>query len=190
VASATPFIFVLRECPMPFWDGNQKVETTDHGDFLLVRVTTPPFGVGFYIAVAACCMGIWWFVKSKALLMPAVVLVAGAYSAIRSSKLTVAELRVTEQGIGYPGRLLLWKDIVSLEYLPGGEDGPSGLYAKTGRWGGQFLLKEIGQTDTNEIIDIIFRRFPLVEMAEQRPAITSIFNKPETITLGLSKSDK
>lgn len=83
-----------------------------------------------------------------------------------------------------------WSEISGLEYRAGGEDEASGLYVRRGCSSPLCVLDRIGQEETFALIDTIYRRFPLVSMAEEPPGYPSLFDYDKLITLGLSSDQK
>ncbi|RSL17442.1 hypothetical protein EDE15_2976 [Edaphobacter aggregans] len=110
-----------------------------------------------------------------------------------------AELLITKEGIeviGTLGRIsssnlrLQWSSISGLDYREGGEDEPSGLYARLGSWSSTRLMTHVNKEQAEEIIAAIYRRFPYVEMAEDSGGWSLFSGGSEIMTLGLSKSDE
>ncbi|HWW23047.1 MAG TPA: hypothetical protein VNY78_04040 [Edaphobacter sp.] len=109
-----------------------------------------------------------------------------------------AELLITKEGIeviGSLGRIsssnvrLQWSSISGLDYREGGEDEPSGLYARRGSWSSTRLMTHVNKEQAEEIIAAIYRRFPYVEMAEDSGGWSLFGGGSEITTLGLSKTD-
>jgi hypothetical protein len=109
----------------------------------------------------------------------------------------VSIVRASDQGIEVsnqqqfgPSKLWSgrWSEISGLEYRAGGEDEPSGLYVRRGISSPLCVLDRIGQEETYALIDAIYRRFPLVSMAEDPLGLPSLFDSDKPITLGLSTS--
>jgi hypothetical protein len=83
-----------------------------------------------------------------------------------------------------------WADISGLDYRVGAEDGPSGLFARTGRWNATCILAGLSREQSEEVIAAIFQRFPYVVMAEDNDGWSLFGNGSELTTLGLSKPKK
>ncbi len=90
-----------------------------------------------------------------------------------------------------PSERVLWSDVIRLEYRNGGEDEPSGLAAKTGRWTWVWLVKDVDSAQAEAITDFVFRRFPLVTMAPEPPGLLeNWFGRSETTRLNLNDQQK
>jgi hypothetical protein len=85
---------------------------------------------------------------------------------------------------------LRWSDVLGLQYGTGGEEGSTGLYVRQDWWGSTCVLANLNEKQVNEIITAIYRRFPCLEMAEDKGG-SSLFTEGSGLTsLGLSKPDK
>lgn len=109
------------------------------------------------------------------------------------------ELQVTETVISARGDLggwtdgsveFRWADISGLDYREGGEDEPSGLYARTGRWNAACVMAGLNREQSEEVIAAIFQRFPYVVMAEDNDGWSLFGNSSGVTTLGLSQPKK
>jgi hypothetical protein len=109
------------------------------------------------------------------------------------------ELRITETVISARGDLggwtdgsveLRWGDISGLDYRQGGEEEPSELYARTGRWNGTCVMAGLNREQSEEVIAAIFQRFPYVVMAEDNDGWSLFGNASGLTTLGLSQPKK
>jgi len=169
---------------MKLWGGGQQLEWKDEDGTLLLSVTTPPFSIRFYIAATISLVSLALAVTGHNYLFFGFVFVSSLYGAIKSASVQVAELYVQESGLSSGDVSLKWTEISSLEYRSE-EDGPNGLYAVTGTWSGSFLLKDVDREIADRMIDKIYRRFPLVTMANH--PLFFILPEQEIITLGLSK---
>src|ERR1700748_2593875 len=80
------------------------------------------------------------------------------------------EIRVDENYLTTRGKKpvrLAWGEIHGLEYRAGGEDEPTGLYVRLGRWKWSCVMANLDREQTEEIISAIHRRFPHVKMGEE-----------------------
>jgi hypothetical protein len=62
---------------------------------------------------------------------------------------------------------LEWAEIHRLEYSAGGEDAPTGLYVRLGRWKSICVMPNLNREQTEDIIATIHRRFPQLRMADE-----------------------
>jgi hypothetical protein len=182
------------------WRGPGKhIQVVEQDDGLLIKVT----GIK----------------QSIDLLIPIVVLVGLAYMAWRDHSWILAlgsafafgtaiwswfrnedgVLQITDREILASGDLggwskgyvrLRWVDISGLDYRVGGEDGPSGLFARSGRWNATCIVAGLSREQSEEVITTIFQRFPYVVMAEDNDGWSLFGNGSELTTLGLSKPKK
>jgi hypothetical protein len=83
-----------------------------------------------------------------------------------------------------------WADISGLDFRQGGEDEPSGLYARTGRWNATCLMAGLNREQSEEVIAAVYRRFPYVEMAKDNDGWSLFGGGSGLTTLGLSKPKK
>jgi hypothetical protein len=101
----------------------------------------------------------------------------------------VTYFEVLEAGIWVSAQLWSWSTISGLEYQVGPEDGPSGLYARTGgrwNWSATCIVPNITRELTEQIIDLAYRRFPLVTMAEDKGPPTFFGDCSKLISLNLT----
>ncbi len=82
---------------------------------------------------------------------------------------TVRSLVITQKVLdGDPGSAA-WLDVFELRYESGGEDGPSGLFARTGLMSSKCILQDATRAECDEIELVIYRKWPNLQMAP-RPA--------------------
>jgi hypothetical protein len=75
--------------------------------------------------------------------------------------------------------------ITGMEFQPGGEDNPSGIYVKQG-WRSQCALSDLTQQQAEEILDQIFRRFPHIGVGDTNPNSLLFGASSDLTKLGLS----
>ncbi len=169
---------------------SEKIEKIEGTDFLLFRIVRKPIWIVFGIAPAICGSAfLYGFLNRRSAWMVGSAILFVIFLLTPKQDETI-ELQATDRGLTVNIDVIRWRDIRGLEYRAGSEDTPNGLYVQTGRWGGRFLIQDLGKDETNEMIDTIYRRFPFVEMADNDGNLPSIIGKsPEIITLGLSKKD-
>jgi len=183
---------------MRWFGSSTSVKTVDRGDGLRVRVAVHRFRIDLilYAAVFIVFAYVGWQNRSWFFLIA--VLVAGVSLVIDWLKHPNTELWVTEYDLevmGDRGRFtndrlrLPWSEISGLEYRAGGEDEPSGLYARRGGWRSTLLMPHVNKEQAEEIIAAIYRRFPYVEMTTDDDGWLPLGGKSDLTTLGLSKSD-
>lgn len=146
-----------------------RVEVVEESDGLLVRVIQirrkghlaigllVTFGLGVLFAFHYS----WWWL---------VVLVLGLIWTAAWFSSRWGEIRVSENYLMADGKKplrLAWSEIHSLQYGGGGEDEPSGLYARVGRWKSICVMADLNREQTEEIIAAIHRRFPHLKMADK-----------------------
>ena len=146
-----------------------RIEIVEQRDGLLVRVT--PIRRKGHLAIGLLVTSIfgglfarqdrWWV-----LLLTAgfgVIWVVSWLSSRRPS-----EIRINEDYLAADGKKpvrLAWAEIHSLQYGGGGEDEPSGFYARISRWKSVCVMAHLNREQTGEIIAAIHRRFPQLRMA-------------------------
>ena len=88
------------------------------------------------------------------------------------------EIRVTENYLMSEGNSLVrlaWSEIRVLEYGGGGEDEPTGLYARVGRWRSVCVRANLNREQTEEIIAAIYHRFPSLKLADESEPLGTRF---------------
>lgn len=154
------------------WFGPEKeIEIVDEGNALLIRATPVRRVVDFLgpAVVGAVMIRFAWRGASWIFVPVVIFVVAVLLSAVlRPGN---GELRMTESALTASGDQggwtsgyvkLQWNDIRSLEYRNLGEDGPRGLFAKTGSLRAQCLMAGLNRSQTEEILAALQRRFPSV----------------------------
>jgi len=176
---------------MEWWGPANELEFDDKPDALTIRATSIrraldlllPSGLALAFVVTLCFGGSWF-----------TELVLGGLSAFlffRWFATSTTELRVTERDIQVPYsggfRSLDWSEIAGLEYRVGGEGESSGLYARKSRWEAVCLTSQLDESDCDQVIDAIYRRFPFVKMADDNSS--GFLRDAEIISLGLNRKD-
>jgi hypothetical protein len=178
------------------WLGPAKrIEFVEQGDVLLVRATGIKCAVDLLVPLFAC---VWtyfvWRGQHWVLFFIGLFFLGSSVWMLFRNK--DGELRITDTDIlatGDRGGLIdesvqfRWADISGLDFRQGGEDEPSGLYARTGRWSATCVMAGLNREQSEEVIAAVYRRFPYVVMAEDKDG-WSLFGKGSGLTtLGLSK---
>jgi len=176
---------------MTFSGPPAHVKTIDLPDALEFRVL--PLLHGYHLVIvgviAAITVGsisnVWWGMLAGAAL-------AGGWYFVKRNDQRERVLRITDKQIEAHGRQewvsLAWNEVIRLEYLAGGEDSPSGLAAKTGPFSWVMLVKDLGHTDAQIIMDAIWKRFPLVENSVEPPTLLDRWrDRDGSISLGLNE---
>jgi hypothetical protein len=86
------------------------------------------------------------------------------------------QIRVDENYLAADGKKpvrLAWVEIHRLQYRGGGEDEPSGFYARVGRWKSICVMTDLNREQTEEIIAAIHHRFPHLKMADEIEPISN-----------------
>jgi hypothetical protein len=176
---------VWQEASVEWWGPSRRIEQIDHGEELLIRVTSirrkgdlvviESFcGVGLVISLAS---GSWaWALGSVSFAL------IGWWGWSRES---VTELLVNEQGAESRGNTgwtdtsasVRWAKVFKLRYEAGGEDSPSGLCARTSRWFSTRLVEGVDAAQSAEIIAAIYKRFPLLRLAPEPDGFIASFTK-------------
>jgi hypothetical protein len=179
------------------WFGpSAVVEMVDRKDGLQIQVSGLRRWIDLVVAgsvlavmaIVAWRDGSWFFL---------VVLLGGTiYSFIRWLDDHESQLWVTDEeleavgdlgGSSYDHVRLRWSSISGLEYRVGGEDEPSGLYARLGGRSVTRIMALVNKKQAEEIIAAIYARFPYVEMADDDGGWLPLGGKSELTTLGLSR---
>jgi hypothetical protein len=184
---------------MKWFGSNAEIEILEREDGMQVRVTRQRTRFDFLIrAVVLVVLG-FLFWRNRSCFYLLVLLGVITHSVIDWVGNDQAELWITEKdleaigkigGISHPRIRLPWASISGLEYREGGEDEPSGLYARRGGWSSTRIMTYVNKEQAEEIISAIYRRFPYVEMAEDSGGWLPLGGKSGLTTLGLSKSGK
>lgn len=176
---------------MQWWGAANELEFIDKPDALTIRATSirrrgdlllpSALALGFIVAP--------WFGGGLFVLLG-----LGSLSAVlfyHWFMTSITELRVTERDIqvhSSGGSLSVrWNEIAGLEYRAGGENDPGGLYARETRWSAICLTNQLGESECDQVIDTIYRRFPYVKMADDHSG--GFLRDPEIISLGLNRKD-
>jgi hypothetical protein len=181
------------------WLGPAKqIEVSELGDVLLIKATSTKGAIGLVVPIFAC---VWtylvWRDKHWALFFFGLFFLGSSIWILFRDK--NGELRVSDTDIAANGDLgrwadgsvqFRWEDISGLEFRQGGEDEPTGLYARTGRWSATCVMAGLNREQSEEVISAIFQRFPYVVMAEDRDGWSLFGNGSELTTLGLYKPKK
>jgi hypothetical protein len=144
-----------------------------NGNGLLVRVT--PIRRKGHLAIGLLVTSIFGSVFARQDRWWALLLTAGFGSIWLVSWLSSrrGEIRINEDYLAAEGKKavrLAWSEIHGLQYRAGGDDEPSGFYARVGRWKSICVMADLNREQTEEIIAAIHRRFPGLRMAaEIRP---------------------
>jgi hypothetical protein len=181
------------------WFGPSAIlEFVERGDELQVKVTGQQRGIDFVvlgISLSVCAFLFW---RDRSWFYFVCLLVACAYGLHNWLSDREEQLLVTEKNVEAFGDfggfssdrvLLSWSDIAGLEYRAGGEDTPSGLFARKAGWSSALLMTRVDKEQAEEIIRAIYRRFPYVEMADDSGGWLPLGGKSGLTTLGLSTSD-
>jgi hypothetical protein len=183
---------------MSWLNPGKKVEIVEQGSELLIRATGTKSSINLLIPVIVCVLGyIAW--RDQSLFSSCVCALAFVGAVFSYYKKEDGELRITDRDIvangdmgGWSGeyKQFRWVDISGLDHREGGEDAPSGLYARTGRWNASCVMAGLNREQSEEVISAIFRRFPYVAMAEDKDGWSLFNNESQLITLDLSKPKK
>lgn len=179
------------------WLGpGKQIQVVEQDDGLLIQVTGIKRNVDLLIPVAVF-VGIaymaWrdhsWLLSFGA----AFAFGTAVWSRFRNED---GELRITDGEILAYGDLggwskgyvrFRWADISGLDYRVGAEDGPSGLFARSGQWNATCIMAGLSREQSEEVITAIFQRFPYIAMAEENDGWSLFGSGSEITTLGLSK---
>lgn len=179
---------------MEWWGPSTRIEYIEKPDELLIRAYPIRRKSDILWPVAALVVGIaaivfgWGWIP----VVGSIFVAIGFY--LSSSRDSINELLVTAKKLeSRQGSLLdgdtvfslAWTQIQRLEYQAGGEYGSTGLYAKRGFWSADCLIPNLTEDLTLEVIDAIYRKFPLVPTANQTDTALP-FLKSTMIKLGLS----
>ena len=183
---------------MKWFGPSALVELIERGDELQVKVARQRRGIDFVVLAAALSVFTFLFWHDRSWIYFVGLLFACAWGLSFWFGNPEEQLMVTEKGIeatGYFGGLsrdrigLPWSSISGLDYREGGEDEPSGLYARKAGWNATCLMTHVNKEQGEEIITAIYRRFPYVELAEDSGVWLPLGGKSGLTTLGLSKPD-
>jgi len=181
---------------MEWWGPSTRLEYVDSPDALIIRAHSVrrrgdliwPCAAALFCFGALCLDGNWIAILVSALFSG---LLFWGWFGDSSTELRVTdrELRSSSSGRAFDNAASIhWSEVKRLEYQGGGEYDSKGLYAKKSFWSSTCLVPNIDDGTTLQIINAIYRRFPLPDMpgeGDGRPA----FLKDTLIKLGLSGKD-
>ncbi len=184
---------------MKWFGPSVHVEVVDRQNEMQIRVTRQSRRIDFVVWAAFVAVFVflfWW--KQNWIYLFAVVGSIGC-SILYWAGDGVAEMLITEKNVEVRGKLgglsqetvrVSWSSISGLDYREGGEDEPSGLYARRGGRRYSLLVTSVNKEQTEELIAAIYRRFPYVEMAEDDGGWLPMGGKTGLTTLGLSEANR
>lgn len=176
---------------MKWWGAANQIEFDDKPDALTIRATSirrrgdlllpSALALGFVVAPWFGCS---WLPLLALGSSSAVLFYSWFMTSMTELRVTARDIQVRSSG----GFLSVnWSEIAGLEYRAGGEDDPSGLYARNTRWEDICLTTQLGESECGQVIDIIYRRYPYVRMADDHSG--GFLRDPEIISLGLNRQD-
>jgi|GEM_PF-2519037 len=178
---------------MEWWGPSQRLEFINTPETLVVHVTHLRRKGDLIVPASAavfCVASIWFELGIVATVSSAIILLTSLFRwfSERMIQLSVNDKTLEVRSDAWWKTNVTrvhWSEIKRLEYMVGGDDEPSGLYAKQASWSRTCLLSDINEKTTAQIVDAIYMRFPFVEMAPDNG------RRPSSglITLGLSSTE-
>ena len=90
---------------------------------------------------------------------------------------TVRTLVVTETALKGDTNSAAWSEVFEIRYESGGEDGPSGLCARTGLMRSTCVFQDVTEGECSEIQKAIYTKWPSLQMAPRPEGIWSEIKK-------------
>ena len=171
------------------WFGPSQVLTyVDSPEGLSFTVNTQRRGIDVAVIVA-CALGFVTSFFGWHLFWMAGFLILGFAFFENCYINPVKYFQVLEAGIWVSAQIWPWSSISGLEYQVGPEDGPSGLYARVPsrwNWNAVCIVPGLDRELTEQVIDLVYRRFPLAPMAVDNGPPSLFATSSELITLNLT----
>jgi hypothetical protein len=106
---------------------------------------------------------------------------------IATYSLEVTDTKLSSTGdlgkFGGSSSTFRWTEIYSLEYGNLGEDGPSGLCVKTGRWSLVCIAPGVDQGQAVSMISQTYQRFPSPALADPPPPLATMLKEAISVVL-------
>jgi hypothetical protein len=167
-----------------WWGPSRKIEQFDEGDRLLIRVTSLQRKGDYLLAGVGTLVAMLYCVAKGYVVGVVGVVAVGAVIAWSIASERVSELLVTRSGFEWQGsgwsnerRYVRWKDIFALRYESGGEDGPTGLCARTGRMTSKCIVNGVNPSESDAIVRMIYAKFPTLELGPEPEGFLSSFKR-------------
>jgi hypothetical protein len=170
------------------------IELPDELQFAVIRHAGWAERFGAPVAVAATALWLWFSGQEVfSLLIAAIGGISLVANWVRGQ---VTKLRVTETEFVGRGNLDQFfstearaqaSEVTSIGYEMGSENGPSGLYARTG-WSHTCLLPGLNEEQANAIAAAVSKRFPEIPAPDLTPASVLFGDESGVTTIGISAS--
>ncbi len=168
---------------MEWWGPSRQIEQFDEGDTLVIRVTSVQRKGDYAILCAVTAAGVLAGLTRNNGSVVVVAMVFGGFVGWILSLERVTEMALNANGVEWQNggrwskkRILLWKDVYGLRYETG-DDGPGGMFARTGRWTSTCLVSGLNRSDSEAIMRMIDAKFPTRELAPEPEGLLSSFKK-------------
>jgi len=169
----------VRFFQMRWFKAKNIVEISDREGELQVRVALQSGEINLALSAGFLLLGVYLLLVSRSWGERLILLVLAADSLDDLVKAfvmkgSVMKLRVSSTGLEVEGRSsrdstnLSWQEVSGLEYQESGLFRKGGLLARRGGLRSKLLLPFIDRRETKKITDVIYERFPLAEMAEEK----------------------
>jgi hypothetical protein len=177
--------------------GRRHITSVETADQLVVRVVRENGWLELAVGPAISTFALFWAVHIPSFWAGVISLVAAAGTIANWLHGNTTELFVSRNGLVVRGNVgkvfsdqlfISAGDIVSLGYEVGGEDEPSGFYARH-RIGGTCLLIGLNEQQSIDLATAIFKRFPDIGSGDTEPGSILFGRGSGPVTLGLSQND-
>lgn len=152
------------------WFGpSSAIEIVDQTDGLLIRITRIKrkghLAIALAIVFASCIFLAWQESLGGFVVLGIALLWVASWFVDRKGEIRATENYLMSEGSSHVR--LAWSEIRRLEYGGDGENDPTGLHARVGRWRSVCVTANLNREQTEEIIAAIYHRFPSLKLADE-----------------------